>query len=242
MVYISDLEIISGLSAIVAMLFTFILGAIMIREYLQNKERTILLMSIIMIIVGTPWWPYAISVILILTMGEYLPLRIHVLIGHILQPLALILWMFVISELLWKKRQRLVIFISTILSAIYQTVILYTIFIDPSRFVKEDRPLDYRFLSLFLLCQVISLIVVIITGILFFLGSRKSPQPEIRLKGTLFIISAFSYVTAAILDSALPLTLIIFVIVRILLVSSSIEIYVAFAMPKWVKKRILKEE
>jgi len=92
------------------------------------------------------------------------------------------------------------------------------------------------------LCQLLSLIAVIITGILFFLGSRKSEQPDVRLKGILFIISVLSYASGAIIDSALPLALILLVLVRILLLSSSIEIYMAFAMPHWVRKLFLKEE
>ncbi len=242
MVYVSDLEIMSGISSIFGTLFTFILGAIMIRKYIRYRERTLLLMSLTMMFVGQPWWPYAIDVILILTTGEYLSIQQHVLIGHTLQPFAILLWMFVMSELLWKNKQKLITIITAIFSTIYETVVLYTIFIDPSRFVIEESTLDYTYLSLFLLCQLISLIVVIITGILFFLGSRKSPQPDIRLKGILFIISVLSYTTAAIIDSALTLTLILLFIVRILLVSSSIEIYMAFAMPKWVRKLFLKEE
>ena len=114
MVQISDLEIISGLSGIVGVLFTYILGALMIRKYLRYKERSLLLMGIIMILISQPWMPFGISVILILTTGEYLPIRVHVLIGHTLQPLAILLWMFLISELLWKKKQRLITFITAI--------------------------------------------------------------------------------------------------------------------------------
>ena len=237
-----ELEIMSGLSALVATLFTFILGALMISKYLKYKERTILLMGLSLMFVGQPWWPYGIASILYLTTGDFLSVRLHVLIGHILQPIAMLLWMVVISELLWKKRQKLVIILTACFSTIYESVILYTIFIDPSRFVIEDSPFDYRFQSLFVLCQLSSLIVVIITGILFYLGSRKSPQPENRLKGLLFLISVLSYATGAILDSSLPLNLIVLVVVRILLLSSSIEVYMAFAMPKWVRKLFLKEE
>ena len=242
MVQISDLEIISGLSGIVGVLFTYILGALMIGKYLRYKERSLLLMGIIMILISQPWMPFGISVILILTTGEYLPLRLHILIGHSLQPLGILLWMTAMSKLLWEKKQRLVIFIFAVFATIYETVVLYTIFIDPSIFVIEERPLDYRYLSLFLLCTIIALLVGIITSVLFFLQSQKSPQSEIRLKGTLFIISIFSYTTGAILDSVLLLSLLLLVIVRTLLLSSSVEIYMAFAMPKWVKKRILKEE
>jgi len=119
MVYVSDLEIMSGLSAIVATVFTFFLGALMIRKYVRYKERTLFLMGITMMIVSQPWWPYGISSILILTTGEILPIRLHVLIGHIFQPLAILLWMFIISELLWKKRQKLITIITAFFSTIY---------------------------------------------------------------------------------------------------------------------------
>ena len=242
MVELSELELISGFSSIIMILFNFFLGIIMIRRYTQNKDRNVLFMSITMMLVSQPWWSYATALLFILTTGKSFPLVVYLIIGHIFQPVAILLWMIVITELIWKKNQKFILSLSAIFSAIYETTILYAIFVEPEMFATLEGPLDLRYLSLFLFCQVFALIVVIITGIMFFRETRKSEKPENRLKGTLFLIAVLSYAIGAIIDSALHLNLISLLIVRILLASSAFEIYGAFAMPKWIKKLFLREE
>jgi len=242
MVELTQVEFFSGIATIFAILFTIIVAAFMISKYFRYKERTILLMAIIIILVAEPWWPFAISFIFILTIGEGLPLWSHILIGHILQPFVIFLWMIAMTQFMWKNKQKLILFLTAVGIAIYQTIVLYAIFVEPSRFAEYDGSLHVTFLSWILLVQLISLITVIITGILFFRESRKSKTPEVRLKGTFFLISVLSYATGAILDAVLPLTSISLLIVRVLLASAAFEIYCSFAMPNWIKNFFLREE
>ena len=242
MVELTQLEFFFGILSIVGILIVFLLGALMIRSYFRNKNRGVLLMGIVIILLSEPWWPYAINLMLFLISGEILPLGMHILIGLGLHPLTVLLGIIVMANLLWENNKKIIIHLSAVYAAIIQIIIFYAAFLDPFSFAKSEGPFDTRYISYIGLILIIDLTILIIVGILFFRETRKSEKPENRLKGTLYIISVLSYVIGAILDSVMPLSLIILLIVRILLVSAAFEIYGAFAMPKWIKKLFLREE
>ncbi|MFX1392453.1 MAG: hypothetical protein ACFFAH_02660 [Promethearchaeota archaeon] len=242
MVELTQLELCSGILSIIGILLVLVLGFFMIRIYFRNKNRNILLMGIVMILISEPWWPYGISVILVLTGGEILPLREHILIALVFQPLLFILGMIVMTDLMWEDKKKIILPLSAIYAAIYQTVIFYAFIVDPTRFATSEGPLDVRYKSFLALVLIMALIILIMISILFFRESRKSQNQENRLRGTLYLISGLSFVTGAILDAILPLSFILLLIVRILLASAAFEIYSAFAMPKLIKKIFLKEE
>ena len=61
------------------------------------------------------------------------------------------------------------------------------------------------------------------------------------IQGLLFFLASTSFVIASILDT-LPLSIVIIIVVRILLVLAAIEVYGAFLLPEWMKKLFLKQE
>ncbi|MFX1444663.1 MAG: hypothetical protein ACFFHV_14720, partial [Promethearchaeota archaeon] len=60
MIELSQLEIFSGFSSIVGITLSIVLGVLMIIKYFRYKDRNLLLMGIVMILITQPWWPYAI--------------------------------------------------------------------------------------------------------------------------------------------------------------------------------------
>ncbi|MFX1393214.1 MAG: B-box zinc finger protein [Promethearchaeota archaeon] len=242
MVELTQLEIIAGFSSIVQVLIAFFIGFLMIYKYFLNKDRNLLLMGIIIILLSESWWAYSIVVILILTTGESFPVQIYILISQTFVPLALLLWMLVMTNLIWKNKRKLILSLTAVLVVIYETLVLYTVFVDPSAFVIMEGPLDIRYISWLLYLQIIFMIVSLITATLFFRELRKSPELEIRLKGLFYLIANLTFATGTFLDAALPLSLILLVIVRILLLSGTFEAYFAFAMPKWMEKLFFKKK
>ena len=70
----------------------------------------------------------------------------------------------------------------------------------------------------------------------------KSDDPEITLKGKFFIVAFVSWAIGAVMDAALPLNIVTLTIARIILISSAIEFYIGFILPKIVKKLFLKKK
>ena len=73
----------------------------------------------------------------------------------------------------------------------------------------------------------------------FSVKSIKVDDPEIKWKGKFLLIAWFSFTIGAILDAALPLTEITLIIVRLILISSSIEFYLGFFLPDQLAKRLI---
>jgi hypothetical protein len=91
--------------------------------------------------------------------------------------------------------------------------------------------------------------VLLVTGTLFARRSLRSDNEEVKLKGKLLLAAFLSFSIGAILDSMIggilgdndPLLPIMVVIVRIILISSAIEFYGGFILPKWLKDLFLKQ-
>jgi len=145
------------------------------------------------------------------------------------------------TNLMWKDKVKLVMALTAIYAFLYQTILFYAIFVEPERFATLEGPLDVRYQSWLALCLFSSIMLVFIIAIFFVQKSRKSPEPEIRLKGLFYLIANLTFATGTFLDAALPLSLILLVIVRILLLSGTFEAYFAFAMPKWMEKLFFKK-
>ena len=74
--------------------------------------------------------------------------------------------------------------------------------------------------------------------------SLKSDEPEVKLRGKFIILYITFYLIGAFLDATeiASTSVIILVITRSILISASILFYFGFFMPKFVKKRFIKEE
>jgi len=75
----------------------------------------------------------------------------------------------------------------------------------------------------------------------------KSDNPENKLKGKFLLIAVISFAIGAGLDGLKPLFFegmieIVLIITRIILLSCTIEFYLVFNPPQWLKKLLLKEE
>lgn len=242
MIELNQLEIISGFSSLIGLIIAFILGFTMINKYFKYKDRNLLLMGLVIILASQAWWPYSVTFILFFARAEPLTLQMYLIIGLSLQVITLFIGNYVMISLISKDKVKLVMVLTAIYGALFQTVLFYAMFIDPEMFATLEGDLDVRYKSWLALFLLFNIILILIFAILLLRESRKSPEPQIRLKGLLYLTSILSYTIGAILDVNLPLSLLLLVIVRTLLTISSFGIYLAFAMPEWAKKIFLRKK
>lgn len=238
---LTPLDILNGSMSIVQVIINVIVGLMLISKYKKYKSRPLLFMGISMILLSEVWFTHGLALILILTTGSGLSPEMFFLCAFTLIPWATLAWMVVITDLMYKDKQKLILSIYAIFGVVYNLIFFYLLFTNITLIGQLENPIDPHtgtFITVFLL---IILINVFITGFLFLRESRKSQDSEIRLKGTLFFLSSTSFVIASILDT-LALNIVIIIIVRILLILSAIEVYGAFLLPDWMKKLFLKEE
>jgi len=70
----------------------------------------------------------------------------------------------------------------------------------------------------------------------------SSEDPSIQWKGRFMLIAMISFAVGAFLDAVLTFTPLELVLVRLLLISSSIEYYLGFFLPNSIANRLIKKE
>jgi hypothetical protein len=132
------------------------------------------------------------------------------------------------------------IIIFTLFAIVYDGLLLFNIFTNPSNIGELTNPVDVQYKGIFSLLLLLVLVIVCITGLLFAKQSFRAEQEVSKLRGKFIAIAFVSWTIGAIADSAFTLDFVTLPIVRILLISSSVEFYIGIIMPKGVKNLFIK--
>lgn len=242
MTLLEPIDFANGLFSLIFVIISIFVGIRIILNYFKHKRREFILVGLAWICVSEPWWPSAISFILVLISGQGLSFEMYVIIGNVALPLGVTVWIAAFSELLFKRKQKITIILTIILGIIFEIIFFYLLFTEPTLIGELRGPIDieYKFLALIFLLSF--LFLVLILGIIFAVVSIKADNPEVSLQGKFLLISFISWSIGALFDATFHLNLITLAIIRILLVSSAIEWYLGFLLPKWLKKILIKEE
>jgi hypothetical protein len=240
---LTPLEMVNGTLSLLCVSISTVIGLIIISKYPKYKQKDLLLVGFTWIGVFSPWWPSATSFVLALITGSGLTPTLYFLIGFIISPVVLVIWMWVFTDLKFKNQQKIIVGIYAIIGIAFEFYLIYYLFIinDPSVIGELTGVLDTTYRGIAIYYSMFIVATMLITGILFGRESLKSDNPEIKLKGTLLIIAFVSWVVGAIMDAALPLNIITLTIARLILIFSAIIFYCGFLLPDFVKKVFLKE-
>ena len=241
MVELTSLDILNGFLSIILVVIMIIVEIQLISKYIKYKSRPLLFMGISLILLTEVWFTHGLALILVLTTGRGLSPQMFFIIAYTLVPLALVCWMMVIAELMYKEHQKVILLVYLIFGIIFEIFFFIILFLDYRLIGEFYTPIEVHNAPLMTGYLLIILINVLITGFLFFRESRKSNDPEIRLKGSLFVAGSTSFVVASILDT-FNLVFIALITVRIIFIFSAVAIYGAFLLPDWIKKLFLKED
>ena len=173
--------------------------------------------------------------------GKGLPLEFKLFIGVFFIAFTVLFWLTAFTDLLYKEKQKIILIIFGIIGIIFEVIILLFLFTDPSFIGKEVGHVDEDY-SLFVNVYVIGIMIItIITGTLFARASLKLGTPEMKLRGISLLIAFNSFVVGVVFDMFSPLSVIILIFARLILISSALEFYCGFVLPEWLKKILIKE-
>jgi hypothetical protein len=237
MVELTQIEFLNGIFAILIVITFYIIGFRLISKYFHLKEKKILYLGVAIPFMANMWVALTITFISILLTGNSINPELYFLIGYGF-PLGMIFWLILITELMYKDKQKLIVSIFAIYWVIMEIIFFLLLFSDSSLLGVFNRPLTPVLGPFIAIRSLITLGILVITGFLFYLESHKSDNPEIRLKGTLFLLGLISFMLGAIM---FVITGIAFVPL-IFFIPSAFLIYVAFIPPDWLKKIFLKEK
>lgn len=234
------LEVFQGSFSLIFAIISIFVGLRILSKYFEYKRRELILVGISWIGIASPWIPDSINFIMILGFSSILTEEAYLIIGNVFMPLIIICWLIVITDFLYKARQKLILILCLIWTVIFETIFFTLLFIDSSLVGTFLGPFHVEFGDFITFTLLFTIVILLISGLLFARESLKSEDKEIKLKGKFLIVAFLSFTIGAILDSSISLIPITVVITRLILISSSIEFYIGFILPKWVKKFLIK--
>jgi hypothetical protein len=149
-------------------------------------------------------------------------------------------------------KQKLAVLFIVIFAIVFEGLFFYNFFLDINLIgvINPLRPFSAD-LGIFLtILLFITFITLFITGLKFARKSVKSENKEVSLKGKLLQFAFIAFTIAALLektarsiligtvfpDPTILLLSVMLVVVRVLLISSSIAFYGGFLLPRWMKE------
>ncbi len=226
-------------NAILQLIFvsvSIIVGLKIISKYPKYKKRTLLLVGFAWIGMVEPWMASCSSFLFTITTGMMFSVEIYLLIGLFFLPLTVFIWFIAFTDLLFKEKQKIILFIIAIYGVLFETFFLFFLFTEPSVVGILHGPIDIEYGLLIQLYLFSVLVLTLITGVLFALKTLNVDDAEVKLKGKLLLMAFISFVCGGILDIIFTANLVELLITRIILISASFEFYCGFVLPEWMKK------
>ena len=150
-------------------------------------------------------------------------------------------WLVAFTDLVYKKRQKIIIELFIIYGIIYEIVFFVVFAKDPSLegtfYGIKSRVIPTIFLVSFL-------IIILISVVSFVRESLKASDPEIKMKGKLLVVAMIFYSIAALLDTIViifSISTVFQMIGRTFLIVSAITFLWGFFLPEWMKKFLIKK-
>ncbi len=240
MVTLTPLETLQGALILTFVLISFILGSILILKYFKYKSRQFYLVGFTWIFLISPYWPDAISFVMIITTGTQLSIEIYLFIAVSFLFLVHIIWMLAFTDLVYPEKQKILMTFFSIEAVLFEIVFLYFFFTDISLIGTRLSPFYIRFALFIILYFLISIIAFTITGIIFALQCLKSEDEEIRLKAKFLILAFLTFAIGTFLDVGIELTELTLVIARAFVIMGAFSFYIGFTLPNFVKRLFIK--
>ncbi|MFX0072998.1 MAG: hypothetical protein ACFFAO_18120 [Candidatus Hermodarchaeota archaeon] len=206
------------------------------------KQTVLITVGLSWIGIASMYLPPAINFLLLITIGipfnQFFYLSIY---GF--APLTVFFWVISIVYILnvGKQKKILLIGLTLIYCIIFMSIYYYLLFTDPSLIGTFVDPFIVNFTLFSRLYFILGLSLFVVSGLIFVKESLKSDNLETILKAKFLLAALISFAIGAILTSSFP-EILIKVIARMILVSSSLELYVGFLLPKKIKKLFLNVE
>ena len=163
-------------------------------------------------------------------------------------PIGIIAWMDIYLRTVKPHYRKHILLIFIIFTLIFEIYLFYYLYFAPNAPIKSllgtVNELRTNFQGFVLIYALISVIITCSFGLHFSIISiKRTSSDKIKWKGK-FLLVGFSFFTIVlILDSILPSSLIIgIIIIRIMLILSSFFLYLGFILPNWIMKLISLDE
>ena len=238
---LTELEIINGILTSIFVFVSILIGLRIILKYNKHQIKELITVGFGMILISTHWWGNSFSFLLYIAFHYELETVPHLIIENIFTPIALILWVYSICSLAFPTKIKMSLLIITPVCIIYYLCLFIGLIVDPEILVIPLSRFDTRSTILLLYLKISALFVFITYTVLFGLNLIKDGDTIIQWKGKFLFLAIVFYSLGAI-GSMFLFSLAELVILRLLLILSSILFYFSFFIPDPLRKWVIKNE
>ncbi|MFX1259699.1 MAG: hypothetical protein ACFFAN_17740 [Promethearchaeota archaeon] len=242
-VILVPIQIVDAVFSIVQLMISFIIASLLILKYIKYKESTFLWFALGLIFMNSEVWGTTIAFILILTTGNGLSFELFFILNYGFVFLYWIMWALGFTKLIYKNERNYIVAIIGAWGILFEIFFFVFLFTNPSLIgylINDFTPIGGLFLAI---NRILGFALFIIWGILIFRETKKSDDPEIRLKGKIYLISLLTLVIGIIIliVALFTINIILVILGRIAVIFSFIGIYIAIVLPDWAKRFLLKK-
>ncbi len=237
MIELTTLDLINGIFAILIVVSFYFIGLKLISKSIHYGNRSIFYMGASLPFLSNFWLVLSINFLYILFSGNSISPELYLTIGYGIS-LALIFWLALITELLYKKRQKIILGSFLVYWVIMEVLFFRYLFMDISALGTFSQPLTPILGPFVRIRSIISIIILTVTTLLFYLQSRKSTIAENKLKGTLLLLGIIFFLAGSIFFLITSINF----IPMFLFIPSLVCIYGALILPNWMRNLFLKKE
>ena len=179
---------------------------------------------------------------MVLLFGSGLTQEAYFIIGNVVAPIAITLWVASFTGFLYESKQKIMVLIYIIYAFIFYILFFWAFTINPELIgeLRGPNQIDVKYSIYIGIYYFTLLITILITGFLFARASLKLNDREFKMRGKLLLIAFLSFVFGGILDAFILMDIFWLIIQRSLQILSVIMFYLAFIMPEPVKRFLLK--
>jgi len=237
MVDLLPIDLFNGFCSIATVLLYLLISVSVLHKYFKFRQKALLYMSLALIFLASIWLGVSVSFIFYLVIETSLPFEIQVFIAYGF-PFALFFWLLVFTELIYKKKQKLI----TIISGLYLLlleVLFYTFLFTNISLLGATSGVFYTKWGPFILIRIlINMLIFLTTGIIFIRKASKSDNAENKLKARLILVGIIFLILGGLIYSLFG---ILFIALIVLLVSV-LGFYGGIVYPEWVGKMFLRKK
>ncbi len=237
------LNILPGALSFITVVIFVTVGIKIAMNYAFQNQKSFLYAGLTLIFLISPYYPDAVNFILILFLGTQLNAMSYLLLAIGFVAIATITWPRVYGEMMENKQRKKMFVISFLLLGLsFELFLVYAIIFDLSLLGVLVSPFIAEFGVIVDIFFGINLIGFLTSGLLFVRKTLKTENLEIKLKGKFMAIAVLLYTIVNVFEISILLDEASLILFRILLGISAISFYIAFNLPNWIQKILIKNK
>ena len=181
---LTTIELVNGILSLIFIAIATIVGLKVASKYFKTKKTTQLFIGIAWILIVSPWWGSAASVLVALaTGGDGLKLPAYLFIANFVTPFFIVFLIAGFTNFYFKDKQKIIVGIWLIIEIIFEIYLIYFIIVDPSVHGELHGAVDISYTGLWRIYLIVHIILILIIGTLIAVNSIKSQDTEIKFRG-----------------------------------------------------------